>query len=92
MRRFLLSCFALVVLALCCRGPVLAAGDDSDFKNLHPNAGGFPTAAPAPADSSADKVEKPAPTLAYAVAVLSAVIVLSIICVPSRKSESSTSR
>ena len=46
----------------------------------------------APADASADKVEKPPPTLAYAVAVLSAVIVLCIICVPSRKAESSTSR
>ena len=51
-----------------------------------------PAAQLAPADSSADKVEKAPPTLAYAVAVLSAVIVLSIICVPSRKSESSTSR
>ena len=92
MRRFLLTCFALVALALCCRGPVLAAGDDADFKNLHPSAGGFPAAAPAPVGSSAEKVEKPAPTLAYAVAVLSTIIVLSIICVPSRKSESSTSR
>jgi len=91
MRRFL-SWIIPVVLALCSCGPAIA--DDADGKDLHPykNSGGPPAAQLAPSDSSADKVEKPAPTLAYAVAVLFAIIVLSIICVPSRKPESSTSR
>ncbi len=92
MRRFFPSWIVPAVLALCCCGP--AAADDADGKDLHPykNSGGVSAAQLAPSDSSADKVEKPPPTLAYAAAVLSAVIVLSIICVPSRKSESSTSR
>ena len=91
MRRFL-RWIIPVVLALCSCGPAIA--DDADGKDLHPykNSGGAPAVQLAPSDPSADKVEKPAPTLAYAVAVLSAIIVLSIICVPSRKSESSTSR
>jgi hypothetical protein len=92
MRRWLPMWFAAVVTALSLGLPA-ASADDADFKGLHPNAGGFaPSAQLAPADSSAEKVERPPPTLSYAVAVLTAVIVLCLICVPSRKSESSTSR
>ena len=62
--------------------------------DLHPNAHGgiFQPAAQPTASDAADKPEKPAPTMAYAAAVLIAVVVLCIICVPTRKSESMTSR
>jgi hypothetical protein len=91
MRRIFGSWFAALILALSCWQPLAVAQNADD---LHPNAhGGIfqPAATPAPADAS-DKNEKPAPTLSYAAAVLVAVVVLCIICVPSRKPESMTSR
>jgi hypothetical protein len=91
MRRIPGIWFAALVLALSCWPPVAVAQNSDD---LHPNAhGGIfqPATQAAPSDAS-DKTEKPAPTLSYAAAVLSAVVVLCIICVPSRKSESMTSR
>ncbi|HBI43157.1 MAG TPA: hypothetical protein DDY78_09925 [Planctomycetales bacterium] len=93
MRRIPGIWFAALVLALSCWMP-LAFAQNSDFQDLHPNAkSGIvqPTAQPATADAS-DKPEKPAPTLSYAAAVLAAVVVLCIICVPTRKPESMTSR
>jgi hypothetical protein len=83
-----------LLLALCCGLPLASAQDISN-QDLHPNAhtGIVPSASPASnASAAGDKPEKPAPTLSYLAAVLSAVIVLCIICVPSRKSESMTSR
>jgi hypothetical protein len=91
MRRIFWRWFAALVLALICGLSPVAAQNSDD---LHPNVhGGLfqPAATPAPSDAS-DKPEKPAPTLSYAAAVLIAVIVLCIICVPTRKSESMTSR
>ena len=91
MRRPLWRWFAPVLLALCGFLPAVSA---DDFKDLHPNAGAGltgPAAAPTPAESG-EKAEKPPPTLAYLAAVMAAVVVLCIICVPSRKAESSTSR
>jgi hypothetical protein len=91
MRRIFWCWFAALSLILICALSPAAAQTQDD---LHPNAHGglFAPAAPAaPADASA-KNEKPAPTLSYAAAVLSAVVVLCLICVPSRKSESMTSR
>jgi hypothetical protein len=90
MRRFLWSWTAPVLLALCCG---LASAQD-DTKDLHPykGSGNAPAVQLAPNDPGGEKPEKPAPTLAYAVAVLLTIVVLSLICVPSRKSESSTSR
>ncbi len=94
MRNTLGKLLAAVLLALCV-GPPLALAQPAD--DLHPNAhGGIfqPAATPPPtaATTTGDKPEKPAPTLAYLAAVASAVIVMCIICVPSRKSESMTSR
>ena len=93
MRRFLLVFLAPFVLVLFGALP-LAFADDTEFKDLHPNAGqGIvqPPAPAAPADAG-DKAEKPPPTFAYFVAVVAAAVVLCVICVPSRKGESSTSR
>ncbi len=93
MRRFLRRWLAPVVLVLFGVLP-RATADDNDFKDLHPNAGqGIvqPPPSAAPADAG-DKVDKPPPTFAYLVAVLAAVVVLCLLCVPSRKSESSTAR
>jgi hypothetical protein len=93
MRRIFWRWFAALVLALIC-GLSPAAAQNSDFQDLHPNArtGIIPPAAQPTASDASDKPEKPAPTLSYAAAVLIAVIVLCIICVPTRKSESMTSR
>jgi hypothetical protein len=93
MRRILSRWAVPLVLALVC-GLSPAAAQNSDFQDLHPNAktGIIPSAAPTAAPDAGDKTEKPAPTLSYFAAVLSAVVVLCIICVPSRKSESMTSR
>ena len=90
MRRFLGRWAAPFLLVLCC-GPAFA---QDEGKDLHPYKGSGPAPAVqlAPSDPNADKPEKPAPTLAYLVAVLSTVLVLCLICVPSRKAESSTSR
>ena len=90
MRRFFWSWVAPLLLVLC--GVPAFAQDDS--KDLHPykGPGAPPPVQVAPTDANGDKVEKPAPTLAYTVAVLSAIVVLCLICVPSRKAESSTSR
>ena len=90
MRRWLGPGFA-VLLTLGAAAPAVSA-DDPDFKNLHPNAGQgvVQPVAPVPADAG-DKPEKPAPTFAYFVAVAATIIVLSIICVPSRKADSATS-
>ena len=92
MRRFLLAWFVPVVLLLFGALPRSAADD------LHPGLGkdaSSQTAPPspqaAPADAG-DKVEKPPPTFAYFVAVAATLIVLCILCVPSRKAESSTAR
>lgn len=93
MRRIFSRWTVPLVLALVC-GLSPAAAQNSDFQDLHPNAktGIIPPTAPAAASDAGDKTEKPAPTLSYLAAVLSAVVVLCIICVPSRKSESMTSR
>ena len=89
--RFPLRTWPLLLVLALGLTPALAAGDD-DTKDLHPYKGnGAPAVQMAPADAG-DKTERPPPTLAYAVAVLATVIVLCIICVPSRKAESSTSR
>lgn len=45
-----------------------------------------PLAPPAPAQPGEDKQERPAPALQYTVALLSALLILTIICKPSRKS------
>ena len=91
MKHFLSSW--LIALALLVSGGEPLAFADGDFQDLHPNAKGgiIQPADPTAADQS-DKAERPPPTLSYAVAVLSAIVVLCIVCVPSRKSESSTSR
>ena len=80
----------LVLFGACRRRPPTTATS----RDLHPNAGqGIlqPSTAAAPTDAG-DKVEKPPPTFAYFVAVLAAVVVLCLLCVPSRKAESSTAR
>ena len=89
MQRFLWSWVASVLLLWSCG---LASAQD-ESKDLHPykGSGNAPPVQLAPADPNADKPEKPAPTLAYFVAVLSTILVLCLICVPSRKPESSTS-
>ena len=83
---------ALTLILICAFSPV--AAQNTDFQDLHPNAktGIIPQAAPSAASDAGDKTEKPAPTLSYLAAVLSTVIVLCIICVPSRKPEAMTSR
>jgi hypothetical protein len=91
MRRIFWCWFAaLALIMICALSPAAAQNQD----DLHPNAHGgiFQPAAPAAASDASDKTEKPAPTLSYAAAVLAAVVVLCLICVPSRKSESMTSR
>jgi hypothetical protein len=92
MRGWLRCWLAPIALALCGALPSAFAGDDTDFKGLHPNAGqGIIQPSPAPADAG-DKAEKPPPTFAYFAAVAAALVVLCILCAPSRKAESSTSR
>ena len=91
MKRFLSRWIVALALLVCGAAPLALADDATD---LHPNVkegilGSSNQAAP---PDQGDKVEKPAPTLCYAVAVLAAVVVLCIVCVPSRKAESSTSR
>jgi hypothetical protein len=90
MKRFLCRWIAAFSLVLGSALPLARADDASD---LHPNVheGILGSTSAAPADQG-DKTEKPPPTLCYAVAVIAAAIVLCIICVPSRKSESSTAR
>lgn len=92
MKRFLCRWVAPVALLLFSALP-LALATDTDFQDLHPNAkaGIIPAAQGAPAEQG-DTPDRPAPTLSYAVAVLSAIVVLCILCAPSRKAESSTSR
>ena len=89
MKHFLSRWFLGVALLVCGAAPLAVA---DDFQDLHPNAKGgiIQPAEQAPADQS-DKVERPPPTLSYAVAVLAGVVVLCIVCVPSRKSESESS-
>jgi hypothetical protein len=90
----LLRWVAPLVLAVC--GAIFPAFADDPVtnKDLHPNAGSGilgPAPQTAPADSS-DKAERPAPTFQIFMAVAAAVIVLCILCAPSRKAESSTAR
>ena len=80
-------------LLLLLGGFTAASADD-----LHPGLGqdnpGASTAPapPPPSADSSDKPDKPQPTFAYFLAVASTVIVLCILCVPSRKAESATAR
>jgi hypothetical protein len=92
MKRFLCRWVAAAAL-LFLTAPSLSLAADTDFQDLHPNAkaGIIQPAQGTPADQG-DTLDRPAPTLCYAVAVLSAVVVLCILCAPSRKAESSTSR
>ncbi len=84
--------FAALSLALIC-GLSPVAAQNMDNQDLHPNAhiGIMTQPAPSPASGASDKPEKPAPTFSYFAAVVCAVVVLCLICVPSRKSESVTS-
>jgi hypothetical protein len=91
MRSTLWRLLAAALLALGAVTPNAVAQTQDD---LHPSAHGgiFQPAAPVAPAAAGDKTEKPAPTLAYFAAAASTVIVLCIICVPSRKSESMTAR
>jgi hypothetical protein len=92
MRRIFWCCFAALALLVICALSRAAAQTQDD---LHPNAHGgiFQPAAPAaPAPGASDNPGKSTPNMAIFTAVVSAVVVLCIICVPSRKSESVASR
>ena len=89
----LLLCLAATLLLLLGRVPPASADE------YHPGLGNdkaLSTAAPAPQPApeapSTDNPDRPQPTFAYFLAVVSALIVFCILCMPSRKAEAATSR
>jgi hypothetical protein len=92
MRRIFGRWLAPLVLALC-GGLRLTSAQDIGVKDLHPGIGGNGATAPqlAPADAG-DKAERPPPTLSFFAAVVALIIVLCLICAPSRKAEASSAK
>jgi hypothetical protein len=89
----LLLCLAAALLLLLGRVPPASADE------YHPglgndNSSSTAAAAPQPPSStpSSENPDRPQPTFAYFLAVVSALIVFCILCMPSRKAESATSR
>jgi hypothetical protein len=93
MRRFLRRWLTPLLLVLCGALP-LARAQDISPKDVHPGFGGNGTPAPqqAPADATSDKVERPPPTLAFFAAVIALLVVMCVICAPSRKAESASAK